>query len=114
MLNVGTAHLGEFGSRQAIADTKGELPQSLSDDGVAVLNADDSAVAAMAGKTSARVVRTSVHSPADVWATEVSVDDLARARFTLHTAAGSVPVRLAVHGEHQVSRVRLVIISKPT
>ena len=25
VLNVGTAHLGEFGSRQAIAETKGEL-----------------------------------------------------------------------------------------
>ena len=59
VLNVGTAHLGEFGSRQAIADTKAELVQAVPADGVVVLNADDTAVAAMAAKTQARVVRVS-------------------------------------------------------
>jgi UDP-N-acetylmuramoyl-tripeptide--D-alanyl-D-alanine ligase len=102
VLNVGTAHLGEFGSRQAIADTKGELPQSLSEAGVAILNADDSAVAAMAAKTPARVVRTSVTHPADVWAQDVTLDQLARARFVLRAGEAAVPVQLAVHGEHQV------------
>ena len=29
VLNVGTAHLGEFGSREAIAATKSELPQAV-------------------------------------------------------------------------------------
>lgn len=103
VLNVGTAHLGEFGSRQAIADTKGELPQSLPATGVAVLNADDPAVSAMADRTAARVVRTSVTNSADVWASEVELDDVARARFTLHAGERSAPVQLAVHGEHQVS-----------
>ncbi len=63
VLNVGTAHLGEFGSRQAIADTKAELAQAVPETGVVVLNADDSAVAAMAGKTQARVVRVSRVAP---------------------------------------------------
>ncbi len=106
VLNVGTAHLGEFGSRQAIADTKAELPQSVPASGVVVLNADDSAVAEMAGATAARVVRVSRRSPAaDVWADGVVLDDLARARFTLHYRSGtaSVPVQLAVFGDHQVS-----------
>ena len=48
VLNVGTAHLGEFGSRQAIADTKAELPQAVPESGVVILNVDDAAVAAMA------------------------------------------------------------------
>ena len=48
VLNVGTAHLGEFGSRDAIAQAKGELVAALRTDGVAVLNADDPRVAAMA------------------------------------------------------------------
>ena len=47
VLNVGTAHLGEFGSRDAIAEAKGELVAALRTDGVAVLNADDARVAAM-------------------------------------------------------------------
>ena len=48
VLNVGTAHLGEFGSREAIARTKAELPQSVPSSGVVILNVDDPAVAAMA------------------------------------------------------------------
>ena len=48
VLNVGTAHIGEFGSREAIAQAKGELVAGLRPDGVAVLNADDERVAAMA------------------------------------------------------------------
>ena len=47
VLNVGQAHLGEFGSREAIARTKGELVQGLASGGTAVLNADDPRVVAM-------------------------------------------------------------------
>ena len=111
VLNVGTAHLGEFGSREAIAKTKAELPQAVPRSGVVVLNVDDPAVAAMAEATAARVVRVSRHSqthagPADVWAGPVTLDELARPRFTLHSADSADPmveVRLAVHGDHQVS-----------
>ena len=109
VLNVGTAHLGEFGSREAIAQTKSELPQAVPRSGVVVLNVDDPAVAAMADVTAARVVRVSRHSrtdagPADVWAGPVVLDELASPQFTLHSGADShVEIRLAVHGDHQVS-----------
>jgi UDP-N-acetylmuramoyl-tripeptide--D-alanyl-D-alanine ligase len=103
VLNVGTAHLGEFGSREAIAATKAELPQAVPPSGVVILNVDDSAVAAMADKTAARVVRVGRTPDADVWAGPVTLDALARPRFSLHTADGRVDVELAVHGEHQVS-----------
>ena len=43
VLNVGTAHLGEFGSRETIAVAKGEIVEGLPADGVAVLNQDDAA-----------------------------------------------------------------------
>jgi UDP-N-acetylmuramoyl-tripeptide--D-alanyl-D-alanine ligase len=105
VLNVGTAHLGEFGSRAAIAQTKGELVEALpaaEDGGVAVLNADDPLVAAMADRTKARVVTVGRVAGADVRATDVVLDDRARARFVLECAAGRVDVALAVHGEHQV------------
>ncbi|OHU94638.1 UDP-N-acetylmuramoyl-tripeptide--D-alanyl-D-alanine ligase [Mycobacterium talmoniae] len=103
VLNVGTAHLGEFGSREAIAATKAELPQAVPASGVVVLNADDAAVAAMAAQTAARVVRVSRAGPADVWAGPVTLDELARARFTLHAGDTAVDVALGVHGDHQVS-----------
>ncbi|MBF6212931.1 UDP-N-acetylmuramoyl-tripeptide--D-alanyl-D-alanine ligase [Nocardia puris] len=102
VLNVGTAHLGEFGSREAIAQTKGELVEALPATGVAVLNADDGQVAAMASRTSARVVTVGRSGDADLRATDVRLDDGARARFTLHAPSGSVEIALAVHGEHQV------------
>jgi UDP-N-acetylmuramoyl-tripeptide--D-alanyl-D-alanine ligase len=112
VLNVGTAHLGEFGSREAIARTKAELPQSVPSSGVVILNVDDPIVAAMAHATPAWVVRVSRSShtdsgPSDVWAEEVSLDELARPRFTLHAldtrGAVEVEVRLGVYGDHQVT-----------
>jgi UDP-N-acetylmuramoyl-tripeptide--D-alanyl-D-alanine ligase len=103
VLNVGTAHLGEFGSREVIATTKAELVQAVPSSGVVVLNADDSVVAAMAAQTSARVVTVGRSASADVRAEDVELDELARPRFTLRAAGGAVPVALAVHGEHQVS-----------
>ncbi len=109
VLNVGSAHLGEFGSRDAIAHAKGELVAALpsaADGGVAILNADDDRVAAMASRTTAAVVRTSVASPAtvpaDVRAADIRLDSSARASFRLVTPEGAAPVRLAVVGEHQV------------
>lgn len=106
VLNVGTAHLGEFGSREAIAETKAELPQSVPASGAVVLNVDDTAVAAMAAQTAARIVRVSREPggrDVDVWAEAVVLDELARPRFRLHAGAQSVDVALAVHGDHQVS-----------
>jgi UDP-N-acetylmuramoyl-tripeptide--D-alanyl-D-alanine ligase len=102
VLNVGTAHLGEFGSREAIATTKSELVQALPPNGVAVLNSDDPAVAAMADKTQGRVVLVGRAETAAVRAEDVQLDELARARFTLIRGADRVDVALAVHGEHQV------------
>jgi UDP-N-acetylmuramoyl-tripeptide--D-alanyl-D-alanine ligase len=103
VLNVGTAHLGEFGSREAIAKTKSELLQAVPRSGVVVLNVDDSAVAAMAEVTAARVVRVSRNSQTDVWAGPVTLDELARPQFTLHSGGAAVDVSLSVHGDHHVS-----------
>ncbi|MEB4210679.1 UDP-N-acetylmuramoyl-tripeptide--D-alanyl-D-alanine ligase [Mycobacterium sp. 94-17] len=116
VLNVGTAHLGEFGSREAIAKTKSELPQSVPASGVVILNVDDPAVADMARVTAARVVRVgrAEHTrgghtdavPSDLWAGPVSLDGLARPRFTLNrrdaSGVSQVPVQLGVYGDHQV------------
>jgi UDP-N-acetylmuramoyl-tripeptide--D-alanyl-D-alanine ligase len=106
VLNVGIAHLGEFGSRETIAATKAELPQAVPSSGVVILNVDDAAVATMAEQTAARVVRVSREPGArkvDVWAGPVMLDELARPRFALHAGDDHVDVALAVHGDHQVS-----------
>ncbi|WP_406105119.1 UDP-N-acetylmuramoyl-tripeptide--D-alanyl-D-alanine ligase [Micromonospora globbae] len=103
VLNVGTSHIGEFGSREAIAQAKGELVEALPPDGLAVLNADDDLVSAMASRTSARVVRYGEVADADVRAEDVTLDERGRPAYTLVTPEGRVPVRLALTGRHQVS-----------
>src|SRR5262249_31640330 len=102
VLNVGTSHIGEFGSVEAIAAAKGELVESLPADGVAVLNADDPRVRAMAGRPAARVVLAGEAPDAEVRAEDVSVDAHGRATYTLVTPAGTARVQLAVPGRHQV------------
>jgi UDP-N-acetylmuramoyl-tripeptide--D-alanyl-D-alanine ligase len=103
VLNVGSAHLGEFGTRDAVATAKGELIEALPAAGVAVLNADDPAVAAMDRRTSARVVRFGRSAEAAVRATDIALDGMGRPAFHLITPVGQAAVRLAVPGEHQVS-----------
>ncbi|MER7082085.1 UDP-N-acetylmuramoyl-tripeptide--D-alanyl-D-alanine ligase [Saccharopolyspora kobensis] len=102
VLNVGHAHLGEFGSQEAVAQAKGELPESLPADGVAVLNGDDPLVAAMAERTKARVVLVGERPDAHVRAEDIEVDEQARPTFTLVTAEGSARVTLPLFGEHHV------------
>ena len=102
VLNVGSAHLGEFGSREAIAQAKGELVEALPADGVAVLGADDPVVAAMAQRTAARVVHTGRAPAATVRAVDEHLDDAGRATFRLVTPVGETPVTLGLHGAHHV------------
>jgi UDP-N-acetylmuramoyl-tripeptide--D-alanyl-D-alanine ligase len=102
VLCVGHAHAGEFGGLENIALAKGELPAALPADGVAVLNADDHRVAAMAARTAARIVTFGTSAGADVRAEQVRSDDQGRAGFRLVTPDGSAPVQLQLHGEHHV------------
>ncbi len=101
VLNVGRAHLGEFGSPQAIAEAKGELVEALPADGVAVLNADDPAVAAMATRTRARVVTVGRSPEATVRAEDLTLA-AGRPRFRLVAPQGSAEVALRLVGAHHV------------
>jgi UDP-N-acetylmuramoyl-tripeptide--D-alanyl-D-alanine ligase len=105
VLNVGSAHLGEFGSVAAIAQAKGELIEALpsaADGGVAVLNADDPVVLAMAGRTTAQVVTVGEHRNADIRAEGVTLGADGCPSFVLHLGGALLPVRLRLVGQHQV------------
>lgn len=69
--NVGRAHVENFDAPDGIALAKRELVESLAADGVAVLNADDAAVAAFAQVHPGRVVTFGLADGADVRATDV-------------------------------------------
>jgi UDP-N-acetylmuramoyl-tripeptide--D-alanyl-D-alanine ligase len=109
VLNVGRAHVGAyFADRGEVAQAKGELVEALPTGGLAALNADDPAVAAMANRTVARVVTFGRDDAAVVRATGVVMDDQARPAFTLVMPEGSAQVRLKLRGEHNVSNALAV------
>ncbi|WP_351228384.1 UDP-N-acetylmuramoyl-tripeptide--D-alanyl-D-alanine ligase [Streptomyces sp. NPDC002133] len=103
VLNVGTAHIGEFGGREQIAQAKGELVEALPEGGVAVLNADDPLVRAMASRTKARVVLFGEAGEADVRAENVRLMPSGQPAFLLRTPSGCSDVTLRLYGEHHVS-----------
>ncbi|GAA1376481.1 UDP-N-acetylmuramoyl-tripeptide--D-alanyl-D-alanine ligase [Luteococcus sanguinis] len=131
VLNVGHAHLGEFGSAEGIAQAKGEIVEGLPAEGWAVLNADDHRVAAMVTRTAGRIAwftRSAEPLPHEslpheslpdeslpddvrcdlvVRAVDVHADALQRSRFTLEVVRNGATERhevsLRVLGDHQVS-----------
>ncbi|MFD3944591.1 UDP-N-acetylmuramoyl-tripeptide--D-alanyl-D-alanine ligase [Streptomyces sp. NPDC058579] len=106
VLNVGTAHIGEFGGREQIAQAKGELVEALppaDNGGVAVLNADDPLVRAMAARTHARVTLFGESDEAVVRAENVRLTAAGQPSFLLHTPTGCSDVTLRLYGEHHVS-----------
>ena len=115
VLNVGHAHVGEFGGREAIAQAKGELVEALGPDGVAVLNRADPRVWAMRSRTRGRVLPfavvdadgTTPEEPDAVWADGLVGDERGRYTFSLHVRTGgtegSATVALRGTGRHQVA-----------
>jgi UDP-N-acetylmuramoyl-tripeptide--D-alanyl-D-alanine ligase len=103
VLNVGTAHIGEFGGREQIAQAKGELVESLPEDGAAILNADDPLVRAMASRTKARVILFGESDEADVRAENVRLTESGQPSFSLRTPSGCSDVTMRLYGEHHVS-----------
>lgn len=97
---VGAAHAGRLGGIAGVARAKAELVESLPAGGVAVLNADDPLVSAMADRTAATVITFGTAAAADVAIDGLVLDDLARPSATVRTPWGSVALRLAVSGEH--------------
>ena len=97
--NVGAAHLEMFSDLEGVARAKAELVESLEPDGVAVLNADEPLVAAMAATTKATVVTYGTGGDAQVRATSVTFDARARPSFVVDGVAVGVPLP----GAHNVS-----------
>jgi UDP-N-acetylmuramoyl-tripeptide--D-alanyl-D-alanine ligase len=105
VLNVGQAHVGEFGGQAAIAQAKGELVEALPADGWAILNIDDPLVWSMRRRTQAHVLPWSTMQSLDggVWASGLVGDAYGRYSFALHNGRSESHVQLQLTGRHQVA-----------
>jgi UDP-N-acetylmuramoyl-tripeptide--D-alanyl-D-alanine ligase len=101
VLKVGLAHVGEFGGIDAVQRAKSELVTDLPSTAVAILNADDGRVSAMADLTAARVRYFGLSETADVYADAVEAT-ASGTTFTVHAGETSAPVALRILGEHHV------------
>lgn len=109
VLKVGVAHLGEFGSVERIAQAKSELVRGILGDGVTILNADDTRVAAMRELAPGKVMWFGIDHAQEhdtdsyISADDIAIDDSGRPSFAMVDNDGVEQfVQLALHGEHNV------------
>ncbi len=100
---VQPVHFARTPSLDAIARGKAELVEALPTDGVAVLNADDARVSAMAERTRARALRYGLSEDAELRATDLRADGLQGTRFTARYGTASAEVRFPLPGAHLVT-----------
>ena len=107
VLKVGTAHLGEFGSIEAIARTKSELIASLSPESTAILGTYDRFTPEMAKLHKGTSITFGEKANCDIRATDIEVRE-GRAHFDLVTPEGRSAVGLRIIGLHQVANALAV------
>jgi UDP-N-acetylmuramoyl-tripeptide--D-alanyl-D-alanine ligase len=100
--NIAPAHIERMHSLLGIAETKGAIYESLSDDGIAVVNADDAfAPYFMQRIGKRRSLRYGIENDADIRASAIELlPD--HSNFQLHTPAGNQQIRLPLPGRHNV------------
>ena len=100
--NVGTAHIEHLGSRDAIAQEKGELVAALTPEATAVLNADDPRVLAQRTRTRARCVTFGLSAAAEVRGERVTALGERGFAFDLVTAGTRTALQVAGLGDSTV------------
>lgn len=101
--NIGNTHLELLGSQEAIALAKGELLQSLSSDGWAVLYAEDPWQVKLSEMVSGEVILYGYSDHCTISASQVVLQDLDGVHFNLSTPAGQMPCFFPLPGAHNVT-----------
>lgn len=102
VLRVGTAHIGEFGSAEAVATAKSEMISSLDNSAVAILGQYDPFTQKMNSLHDGKIITFGESTAADVRATDIEIRE-GRPHFDLVTSAGRAAVGLRIVGIHQVA-----------
>ncbi len=104
VLNIGTAHMGEFGGREGIARAKSEIFNHLFADGVAVVPVNDDFAGLIQQATGQhKMIRfgSSTDEHGDVYAENIQLD-AAASSFDLVTPQGRITIQLPFAGQHNV------------
>ena len=102
VLRVGTAHIGEFGSAEAVATAKSEMISSLEGSAIAILGQYDDFTKEMSSLHNGKLLTFGETTSADVRATDIEIRE-GRPHFDLVTPAGRAAVGLRIVGIHQVA-----------
>ena len=102
VLVVGSAHLGEFGSREGIALAKGEMVADLRPGATAVLGTYDEFTPRMPTPAGVKRLTFGETMDCDIRATDIEFRE-GRAHFDLVTPGGRETVGLQLLGMHQVA-----------
>jgi UDP-N-acetylmuramoyl-tripeptide--D-alanyl-D-alanine ligase len=107
--NVGDAHIGFFGSREAIARAKAEILERATPAAVVVANADDALVMSHVGKFTGRRVTFGESATADVRAGHVVDRGFDGTTAEIATPAGAAELTVPLAGRAQLSNVLAAI-----
>ncbi|MDR0504662.1 MAG: UDP-N-acetylmuramoyl-tripeptide--D-alanyl-D-alanine ligase [Bifidobacteriaceae bacterium] len=109
VLGIGTAHVGEFGSIQAIAQTKGELLAALPPTGWAVRNADDPRVSAL--PSPAQSLSFGFHAAADIQIAPIIEQSTGylHVRLTDQSCQRSVEIATRLIGKHHAHNLAAAV-----
>ncbi|MGB4812968.1 MAG: UDP-N-acetylmuramoyl-tripeptide--D-alanyl-D-alanine ligase [Methylophilaceae bacterium] len=99
--NAGTAHIGELGSQQAIAEAKGEIFTGLNMQGVAIINADDTYANYWKTLNSNHKVIT-FGLNADAVVTATTTEHGGQSQVSLKTPSGNISFYLNLLGMHNI------------
>ncbi len=101
-LNVLPVHVEHLGSIENVARAKAELVEGMKRGGTAILNADDSRVAAMSNLHQGRTITFGIENAADVSASEIVMERFGETKFILDIQGEKADVRFSLSGRHNV------------
>ena len=103
--NVGAAHLGFFGTLEAIADAKAEILEKADRNDLLVANADDELVMARAPRFAGRIMTFGISHPADLWASSVRYLGIDGLVASVRTPSGEAEIRTTLNGSGNLANL---------
>lgn len=104
--NIAPTHLEGFGDLDGVARAKGEIWESLAEDGIAVLNIDDAYGSQWMEKLKSRnfvSISALGKANADYKVVDMKFDDAMHSTFSMSTPQGSLEVSLPLPGQHNIA-----------